>query len=163
MPFHRRMSPIKTDKHEVTFSDLASNNSVNNTVVLSTGVDVGDKNTSTECAISSHIRSIFCEFNISAEEVGVIKTVHWLFRVTPPLQTASASNSLYAADRSYVIKRGMEMLPKDVSTVFKRVFVVRIPKVYQRVKDGQTISFQYIVSSTETTNLCGIFIYKEIY
>ncbi len=55
------------------------------------------------------------------------------------------------------------MLPKDVATVFKRVFVLKIPKVYQRIKDGQKLTFEYVASSTETTNLCGVFVYKEIY
>ncbi len=154
---------VKTDKHEVTFSDLASNNSVNNSVTLIEGVDVASKNTSTECAVGSHVKWIFCEFNISAETVTNIKTMHWLFRVIPPLQAPSISSALYASDRSYVLKRGMEMLPKDVATVFKRVFVLKIPKVYQRIKDGQKLTFEYVASSTETTNLCGVFVYKEIY
>ncbi len=59
------------------------------------------------------------------------------------------------------MKRGMEMLPTNVATVFKRIFVVKIPRVYNRVGDTDQYTFQYIASSSQTINACGIAIYKE--
>ncbi len=113
--------------------------------------------------IGSHIKWIFCEFNFSAETITVVKTVHWAFRYVPAGQTPSTANQLFGTDRAFVIKRGMEMLPKDVNTVFKRVFVLAVPKKYQRITDAGQLQFTYIVSSTNTTNACGIFVYKELY
>ncbi len=123
---------------------------------------MADKNNSTEVAIGSHIKWIFCEFNFSAETITNVKTIHWAIRVIPSGQVSSAPNALFQTDRAYVIKRGMEMLPKDVSTVYKRVFTVKIPRKYVRQADNTAISFEWIASSAETVNGCGIFIYKEI-
>ncbi len=164
MPLRRgRFAPLQSNKHEVTFSHLAQDSAANQTVTLATGTDSADKDNSTEVGIGSHIRWIFCEFNFSAEVISVVKTVHWALRYVPPGQTPSVANQLFGIDRSYVIKRGMEMLPKDVSTVYKRVFVLKIPKKYQRIQDQAQLQFTYIVSSTNATNACGIFVYKELY
>ncbi len=164
MPFFRRSNPIKTDKHEVTFTRLAANESSPGTTVnLYTGVDVGAKASSTEVAVGAHVKWVYCEINFAAETITNPKTIHWTIRIKPPGQTASVPTTLYGNDRSYVLKRGMEMLPKDVSTVYKRMFVVKIPRGYQRVKQTQTLEFQYIASSAETINTCGIFIYREQY
>ncbi len=164
MPFRqRRFAPLQSNKHEVTFSHLAQDSSTNQTVTLAVGTDAADKNNSTEVGIGSHIKWVFCEFNFSAETLTVVKTVHWALRYVPPGQTPSVASQLFGTDRSYVIKRGMEMLPKDVSTVFKRVFVLNIPKKYQRIADQAQLQFTYIVSSANTTNGCGIFVYKELY
>ncbi len=71
------------------------------------------------------------------------------------------SPSIYnAGDKSYVIKRGMAMLVKDLSTVFKERFSVAIPKGYQRVKVNSELQFRYIASSAETINTCGFTICK---
>ncbi len=153
---------INSSKHENTFTHLAQDSSTKQTVVLSLAVDAADKNAANEVSIGSHIKWIFAEFNMSAETVTVVKTVHWAIRYIPPGQVSSGPNQLFGTDRSYVLKRGMEMLPKDVSTVYKRVFVVKIPRKYVRQQDGGQIVFEYIASSTNTMNACGIFIYKEI-
>ncbi len=73
------------------------------------------------------------------------------------------ANSYYQDTRAQVIKRGMEMLPSDQSTVFKRIVPVAIPKIYQRQRQGSVIRFDYQCSSTETINACGFCIYKELY
>ncbi len=57
----------------------------------------------------------------------------------------------------------MEMLPKDASTVFKRIFVVKVPRKFQRMAQNMNIEFRYIATSTEAINACGIAIYKEYY
>ncbi len=153
---------INQNKHEVTYSHLAQDSSTKQTIVLAIGTDMADKNTSTEVKIGSHVRWIFCEFQFGAEAITVVKTVHWAFRYIPSGQVSSGPNQLFGTDRAFVIKRGMEMLPKDVNTIFKRVFVLKIPKKYQRMTDNGQLVFEYIVSSTNTTNSCGIFVYKEI-
>ncbi len=164
MPFsRRRVSPIKSNKHEVTFSHLAQDSSSNQTVVLATGTDPANKDNSTEVGIGSHIYWLFCEFNFSAEVVTVVKTVHWTIRYVPPGQTPSSSSQLFGIDRSFVIRRGMEMLPKDLSVVYKRVFAIKIPNRYSRIQDSAQLQFTYVVSSSNATNACGIFVYKEIY
>ena len=123
---------------------------------------MADKNTSTEVAIGSHIKWIFVEINMSAETITEIKQVHWAIRYIPSGQVSSGPNQLFGTDRAFVLKRGMEMLPKDVSTVFKRVFTVKIPRKYVRQTDNGSFVFEYTASSSNTMNACGIFIYKEI-
>ncbi len=154
---------VKTEKHEITFSRLAANDSSTQAIVLSQGVDVGAKTGATDCAIGSHIKWVFCEINFAAETITNPKVINWVVRVVPPLQTEDIPTTVNGAAKSYILKRGMEMLPSDQGTVYKRVFVVKIPKIYQRVKQAQNIEFQYVSSSTETGNTCGIFVYKEIY
>ncbi len=153
---------IVSNKHEVTFSHLAQDSSSTQSVPLSLGVDAANKDNSTEVGIGSRISWIFCEFNMSAETITVVKTVHWVIRYIPSGQVSSGPNQLFGTDRAYVIKRGMEMLPKDTSTVFKRVFVVKIPRKYQRQTDNGSFVFEYVASSTNTMNACGVFVYKEI-
>ncbi len=158
-----RLRPvINSNKHEVTYSHLAQDSSTKQTIQLTLAVDMADKNTSTEVTIGSHVRWIFCEFQFSAETITVVKTIHWAIRWVPSGQVSSGPNQLFGTDRAFVIKRGMEMLPKDVNTVFKRVFTVKIPRKYQRQTDNGSFVFEYIASSTNTMNSCGIFIYKEI-
>ncbi len=126
-------------------------------------MDVGAKTATTDVAVGSHVKWLYCEINFSAETITVAKTVHWTIRMVMPGQVASVPSAMYQADRSFVLKRGMEMLPKDVSTVYKRIFVVNIPRIYQRIKQGQVLEFEYVASSTNTQNTCGIFIFREIY
>ena len=153
---------VNSNKHEVTYSHLAQDSSTKQSIVLSLGIEAGSKNISTEVSIGSHIKWIFCEFQFSAETITEVKTIHWVIRYVPPGQVASGPNALFGNDRSYVLKRGMEMLPKDVGTVYKRVFTVKIPRKYVRQQDNGGFVFEYIASSSNTMNSCGIFIYKEI-
>ncbi len=158
---HFQRPIIQSDKHENTWSNLAQNASVTQGITLSNAVQPSAKNTATEVAIGSKIYGIYLEFHFSAETITNPKVIHWKVEVIPANTTVSVANSYYQTDRAYVIQRGMEMLPKSVSTVFKRIVFVRIPRVYQRQKEGQVISFRYQSSSTETINACGIAIYKE--
>ncbi len=160
--FHQR-NPIKTDKHEITFTDLAVDASTTRNTQLYLAVDLADKDLANEVSIGSHVKWVYCEINFAAQVITNPKTVHWTIRIVPPAASPSVPSQMYQIDRSYVLKRGMEMLPKDVGTVYKRIFVVKIPKSYQRAKDGQKLEFEYVASSTETMNACAIFIYKEIY
>ncbi len=164
MPFHRRFRPInKTDKHEVTWTALAENASAVKTITIADAVPVADKDAGQEVSIGSHITWIYFEFHFSAQVTTNPKTIHWQVISNPLGMTIGTPSSVYQNDRSYIMKRGMEMLPSDQSTVFKRIFTVKIPRIYQRQKDGNKILFRYIASSAETINSCGVVIYKERY
>ncbi len=162
MPF-RRGPPVKRDKHEITWSNLIQNASTKQQIVLANTVDVGAKAGPTDTAVGSHVRGIYLEFHFSAESIANAKVIHWTVEVLPPGQVGTQPNSYYLDQRSFVIQRGMEMLPRELGTVFKKIIFVKIPKLYQRRKQGDFITFSYISSSTDTINACGIAIYKEIY
>ncbi len=156
-----RRTLTKTDKHEVTWSNLIEDAATVKEVTLLTVVQASLKNAATEVMIGSHVRGMYVEFNIGANDASATHIVHWQIMIDKTGQSLTAPNTYYNADRSQVFKRGMEMLPKDVSTQTKRVFYVRLPKT--RMKEGDAIKFRYISSSSATQNLCGFAIYKELY
>jgi len=163
MVFRRRrlQAPIVTDKHEIVWSNLATDISTVLTVVLARGKKLADVNASTEVPLGSKVFGIFIEFNIGAEDITSPKILHWKVFANPVGQTATVPSLYYQTDRAYILKRGMEMLPKAVSTVYKRIIFVRIPKVYQRMKDEMDINISFIMTSAELVNLCGFAIYKN--
>ncbi len=166
MPFGRRQAslrPIKTDKHEVTWSNLVQDASTVITIVIATAVQSADKNASTEIEIGSHIKSIYFEFHFAASVITNAKVIHWVIEYLPVGSSSFTPSLYYQSQRSYTMKRGMEMLPKDVGTVYKRVFVVKIPRIYQRGKQGGIIRLRYVSTSSEAINACGFAIYKEFY
>ncbi len=167
MPYSRRRgAPIKTDKHEITWSSLAADVGTADLVIpLATGVASANKDASAEVEVGSHVRSVYFEMNMAAETITNPKVLHWLVIVRPAGSTpTSITPTLYYQNgRNLVIKRGMEMLPKDVSTVYKRVFVVRVPRKAQRFGADDKMSLVFRATSTETINVCGFAIYKEIY
>ncbi len=157
------MHPIKTDKHEVTWSDLATSYASNTTKSLIIGVDSADKDSSTECEVGSHVHSIYVEFNLSAATTGNPNIFHWKIYGRPTGMTVTNANTYYQDDRSVILKRGMEMVPANVNTIIKRIFVVRIPKKFQRIAKNFNLIVSGITSGSDTINWCGIVIYKEIY
>ncbi len=164
MPFrNRNFSITKSDKHELAWSQLAEDATTNKQIVLAQTVDVGAKTGPTDCAVGSHVKGIYLEFHFSANIVTNPKVIHWTVEVLQPGMTGTTSSTYYQDKRSFIIQRGMEMLPKDLGTVFKRIIFVKIPKLYQRRKQGDFIVFRYISTSAELINACGIAIYKEKY
>jgi len=167
LPLRRSLAlrPIKTDKHEITWSNLLQNASTAVSVRTLIGVQSAAKDAADEVETGSHVKSMYFEFNVAAEAVTVPRVIHWTVHIRPQnLSAAGNTPSVYYANgRNLILKRGMEMLPKDVSTVYKRVFVVRIPKKYQRVGEGDTMNFSYISSDAATINMCEFCIYKEYY
>ncbi len=164
MPFSRKSLGITTsEKHEVTWSFLAQDAGTVKNVELLKGVHPATKDgaISSECIIGSKVHSIFFEMNIAAQVITNPKVFHWNIIVNRDLQTNPDPNTYNTPSKAMIIHRGMEMLPSDIGTVFKRIFVVRIPKMYQRVRDDMEINLGYIVSSSETINFCGFAIYKE--
>ncbi len=168
MPFrNRRSAPLQSDKHEITFSDLAADyGAATITKLLCTGVQPAAKNISTEVGIGSKIKWFYVEFNMAAETVTNPKVVHWILIHIPGSATgvtAFTPTLYYQIGRNHIIKRGMEMLPTDVSTVYKRIFVVKVPPKYQRIGEGDQFFLNFRSTSTETMNNCGVVIYKELY
>ncbi len=165
MPLFRRgLAQQKLDKHELTWSFLAADQGTATVIVpLVLGVHSADKNAPTECEVGSHIRSIYFEFNIAANTITNPKVMHWTIQGGPEGTTLENPLTYYQGNRAQIFKRGMEMLPKDVGTVYKRIFVARVPKKMQRVQENGFISLLFRMSSTEAVNNCGFAIYKESY
>ncbi len=162
MPYRSRQI-IKRDKHEITWSNLAQDASSIQVINLAKGVFPATKDGANpiECEIGSKLSSIYFEFHFSANVVTNPKVIHWQVFRTLAGQTQPSPATYYNEERAQIIKRGMEMLPKALDTVFKRVFVVRIPKFMQRMREDSTWSLGYISTSTEAINACGFAIYQE--
>ncbi len=164
MPFSRRnLAPvIQSRKHEVFWTNLSENNSTVTTIVLAKGTQAADITdaTPTEVQTGATIRAIFLEFHFAAETITSAKTVHWAIGKQPFGTSIGNPNLPMLAQRRFIFKRGMEMLPKDVATVFKRIVVVRIPPRFRRLGINDELVFKYITSSVETINACGIAVYK---
>ncbi len=162
MPFRRRLlAPIVSNKHEMTWLNLAEDNSLVKEVEIAVATPRGDINTNIEVSIGSVIKSIYLEFHFSAEATTEVKVVNWTVIKEQGAQTLANPNALNSVDKSQIFKRGMEMLVRDQSTVFKRIVVISIPKGKQRMMEGSRWLFRYISSSANLQNSCGIGIYKE--
>ncbi len=163
MVFRRRGgAPLKTDKHEITWSNLAQNASAVQAIQLARGTVAADKNLGNEVLIGSKITRIYLEFHFSAETTTNPKVIHWKVEKLDANQTTTTPSTYYQLGRNHILQRGMEMLPSDQSTVFKRIVSVKIPRGFQRMGQDESIHFRYISTSAETINACGIAIYKEI-
>ncbi len=162
MPYRRNnLRPINSDKHEVTWSLLGLDPTVNTQVVLAVATQPSVTNTATEVEIGSKISTIFLEFHFSPAQTGAVNVIHWQVRKEPFSTVPTAPNTYYQQDRRFIFKRGMEMLPTNVSTVFKRIVVVRIPPRFSRMGENDRLIFQFEGSSTQTINACGFAIYKR--
>ncbi len=156
-----RLRPVKSEKEETTWSNLAQNASAIQNITIINAVD--SPTTAGQIEIGDTVSSVYFEFHFSAQVVTNPKVIHWTIQKLPSGVTAMQNTpSVYdSAVKRFIFKRGMEMLPADTSTVFKRIFVVRIPPRFKRFGDGDQLRFSYICSSTETINACGIAVYKH--
>ncbi len=164
MVFRRRSrgTPPNIEKHEITFSDLVKDASTDQSITLAQGVDAASKNTSIEVLIGSRITRLYMELNVAAQVITNPKVLHWQIMKVPFGVTVPAASTYNQTSKRFIIQRGMEMLPKDVGTVYKRIISVKIPKRYQRMGDNDFLVFKYVVTSAEAVNVCAFFIYKEI-
>ncbi len=154
------LRPINSNKHEVSWSNLASDASTTVAITLAIGVDSADADAASDVEVGSVIKSFYFEFNVGPQVTTNPKIVHWEVGKRP-YGNAIPIPSLYFQDgRNHIFKRGMEMLPSSTDIVYKRIFVVRVPKGHQRVGSGDIWQFQYIATSAETINMCGFVIYK---
>ncbi len=163
MPYRQRYAKVKSVKHEVTWSNLAQNASTTQNITLVDGVAVADATSATDVIMGHGVKFLYLEFHFSAENIASPKVIHWVVEVIKGGQTTGNPNVYDLPYRAQIIQRGMEMLPRELGTVFKRIIAVRVPKHMQRITEETLIRFRYISSSTETINACGIGIYKEIY
>ncbi len=129
------LRPIISEKKEITWSLLAQNFSTTpGDITIASGVEPASANLPEEVTIGTVIKWLFVEFNVSAEAVTNTNIVHWKIIKTPSgFSGVSAANTYQQDDRKWIFKRGMEMLPKDVNTIIKRVFVIPIPRKMQRM------------------------------
>ncbi len=157
----RRYARLKSQKHEITWSNLGQNASTVVKVPIIKGVVAGSTTADTDAVIGNNVRSVYFEFHFSPAQTGNVNVIHWQFVKEPFSSNISNPNTYNQVDKRFIMKRGMEMLVENVSTVFKRVFVVKIPRVYNRIGDLDQYTFQYIASSAQTINACGFAIWKE--
>ncbi len=163
MPFRRnRGPPPNIEKHEIVFSDLAKDASADQSITLAQAVDAASKNLAIEVLVGSRITRLYMELNFAAQIITNPKILHWFVFKSPFGTTIPAPTNYNQTSKRFVIQRGMEMLPMDVGTVFKRILSIKIPRRYQRMGDNDFLIFKYIVTSAELVNVCGFFIYKEI-
>ncbi len=164
MPYGRRrkLPPVTTEKHEGTWSNLAQNAGPPTTEITLVTC-LRNPTADLQVPIGAHIRWFYLEFHFSAEVTTSPKVIHWLIQKVPQAvgSMESVPSTYDNTIKKYIIKRGMEMLPSDQSTVFKRVFAVRVPRWMQRCADADVWQFRYVSSSTETINSCGFFIFRS--
>ncbi len=158
------LRPVNSEKHENTWSLIGSDLSGSTSIRLAIGTVSADKNAADEVEVGSHIKSVYFEFNVSAKVITNEKVFHWTVHLRPQNLTAAGVTPTlyYQSGRNLILKRGMEMLPKDAGTVYKRIFVVRIPPKWQRFGEGDVLTISFQATSAETMNFCGFTIYKEI-
>ncbi len=163
MPYQRRGNRpiIRKEKHEVSWSNLGQNASAIQRISLAVAVQPASKNLNTEVAIGSKVGFVYLEFQFSAETISNTKIIHWKVEKVRTGQTPSTPSAYNQNDRRQILQREMEMLPKDVATIIKRIVAVRIPRGYSNFQEGDQLEFIYISTLAETINACGIVIYKE--
>ncbi len=162
MVFRNRGPPPNIEKHEIVFSNLVQDASSDQSVTIAQAVDASSKNADIEVLTGSRITRIYLEMNVSANVITNPKIVHWFIYKAPFGTTVPAPSTYNQTSKRFIIQRGMEMLPKDLGTVFKRIISIKVPRRYQRMGDNDFLIFKYIATSAEAINICGFFIYKEI-
>ncbi len=162
-PFGRgRKATFKSVKIEAPWTFLATDlgTATVNAFTL-TCVEGASKDLETEVLPGTLIPYIFIEFNLSAAATGVVKVVHWIVMKNPGNLIGGVNPLDYGQNyKKFIFKRGVEMLPNNVATLVKRVFVVKIPKRYQRMDVGDNLALRVRASTTETINFCGVAITK---
>jgi len=170
MPTSRRfrsMHPIHSEKRENTWSNLIQDAS---TVKVVTILDTVDSPTSAaQCSVGSHVKWIYFETNLNGvDNSGATSIFHWMIYKSPQNQLGSLDPATYdQVTKRWVMKRGMEMLPaipigSGGTVQTKRIFVVKIPKSFQRMADGDRIVLTYKNTSASAINYCGFTILKYI-
>ncbi len=169
MPSFRRAlanRPLKVEKHEGTWSNLGENAST--TKVITVILAKETPSTAKDIEIGSVIKSVYFETNLNGvDNSGTVQVFHWMVYKSPASAFGTLDPSVYdQTSKRYVLKRGMEMLPEiplgsggTVQT--KRIFVVKIPKKYQRFGDNDALLLVYKSTSSSGINYCGITVFKE--
>ncbi len=162
--FSRRalsLRPVHSEKVEQIHTRLAADNSTVQEVIIAKAVR--NPTADLECEIGSTISSVYVEFNTSGQTVTNPSRLDWLIQKSPSGVNAVTPNQNNPVARRFIFKRGIEMFPSATSTVFKRIFVVRIPPRFKRMGEADELLFRYINSSSQTMNMCAIFIHKVFF
>ncbi len=162
MPYNRfrKMHPVNSDKKEQTWSLLGIDaGTAVQTVNIILVTEISTVNAGFEAGVGARIGSMYFEFHFSAAQTGNANVIHWEVVHVPVTATQSSPNTYYQNDRSKILKRGMEMLPTNVSTVFKRIFTIS-PRMFKRLTQGDKIDFRFQASSTQQINACDFAITK---
>ncbi len=156
------LRPVNSEKHEITFSNLAADfGTADVAIEIVKAVSLSDVNLAIEVPVGATVKWIFFELNFAAQVTTNPKILHWMVVKRPFGSSIGTPSSYNQNSKRFVLKRGMEMLPSDVATVFKRIFVVKIPPRLRRMGDNDSIFLVMRASSTETINGCGFMIYKH--
>ncbi len=154
----RRTATLQSAKIEQTWSLLAADRSTGTNVAQI--ICVKNPTADNEVSIGTIIKWIYVEFNVAAQTTTNPKVFHWTLHKNPTNALSFTPSAYNENSRSWIMKRGMEMLPADVATVFKRIFVVSVPKKMKRMSEGDTFQLRSIASLAETINYCGFLIYN---
>ncbi len=162
-----RLRPVKTEKHEGTWSNLGQDaSSVKNVDLIQT--TAGEPSTGVQVETGSTVRSIYVEFNLNGvDNSGVVQVFHWMIYKNPAGDFPVQDPALYDSNKKrFIFKRGMEMLPEiplgsggTVQT--KRIFVIKIPPRFSRFGEDDKMVLSYKSTSASGINFCGINIFKE--
>ncbi len=162
-----RLRPVKTEKHETTWSNLGQNASTVQEIIL-IDTAAGEPTTGNQVETGSHVRSIFFESNINGvDNSGSAAVFHWMiYKNNNGVLGAQDPTTYDGAIKKFIIKRGMEMLPEiplgsggTVQT--KRIFALKIPRIYERMGEADQLVLTYKSTSASGINYCGIVIFKE--
>ncbi len=154
-----RLRPVKSEKEEITWSNLSVDLGAGIAIEIVKAVD--SPTTAGQIEIGDTVKSVFIEMNFSAETITNTKIIHWYVMKVPAGITPGSAAVYDVNTKRHVLKRGMEMTPKSVNTIIKRIFVVKIPRGLSRFGDGDVLRLQVNASLTETMNFCGIAIYRH--
>lgn len=165
----QRLRPVKSEKHEITWSNLAQNASTTQTVEIVRGVQSPGA-PDEEVEIGDTVSSVYFEFNLNGvDNSGVAQVFHWIIMKNPSgeITLTNANPTLYNQKiKRHILKRGMEMLPgiplgSGGTVQTKRVFVVKIPPRLRRFGQDDKLDLHYRSSSASGINFCGIAIFKS--
>jgi len=158
------LRPVRSEKHEITWTFFVQNASATQSVNLIQAVE--DPTTSIQVNIGATVKWIYLEFNLNGvDNSGASMVVHWQVHKNPTGVLTFAPLLYNETNRRFILKRGMEMLPEipldsggTVQT--KRIMVIKIPPRLRRFGENDRLVFSYQVTSASGINICGIVIYK---
>ncbi len=160
------MRPVKTEKHETSWTNLAQDATTTQIITLITA-QAGEPVIPTDIETGSTVRWIFLEFNLNGvDNSGTAQVFHWVVYKSPQGAIVVDPILYDTINKKHILKRGMEMLPQiplgsggTVQT--KRVFTVKIPRGLSRFGEQDQLRLAYKSTSASGINFCGIAIFKE--
>ncbi len=143
----------------MSFSNLATAGATVQHIAVITAVD--GPTTAGEVNVGDTVKFVNVEVNFSPEAVGSTKVCHWILWKKISTMTNLIPSSYDESNKRMIIRRGMEMVPKDAAVVTKRMFPIILPRSYRRFGEAQQLYFSYVTTSTDNFNACGFFVYKN--